>query len=72
MWTKFAMNRKADETAENGQISRSFSSARLTVRKDRDCYTFERFASRPREIRTTYYYHYKRNRFGLKEETKWS
>ena len=45
---------------------------RLTGAKGEDCYTFERFASSPDEIRTYYYYHYKRIILGLKEETKWS
>lgn len=64
--------RKAPGTAENGPISRSFSMPRLTGAKGEDCYTFERFASSPDEIRTYYYHHYKRIILGLKEETKWS
>lgn len=44
----------------------------LTSCAEEDCYTFEGFASIPDEIHTNYYYHYKRKRHGLKEETKWS
>ena len=72
MWMKIAIRIGTPGTAENGLFSRSFSVPRLTVRKGQDCYTFEGFASSPDEIRKTYYYYYKRNRFCLKEETKWS
>ena len=60
------------EPAENGPISLSFLPSGLTGPKGQHCYTFERFASSPDEFRTTYYYHYKRLRVGLKEETTWS
>jgi hypothetical protein len=72
MWTEIAIRRARRGTAENGLFSRSFSMLRLTGGKRRDCYTFEQFASSADDIRTTYYYHYKRKRFGLKEETRWS
>ena len=64
--------RNAPGPAENGAISLSFHPRRSTGRKGLDCYTFEHFAADPRVIRTHYYYHYKRNISGLKEETKWS
>jgi hypothetical protein len=60
------------ETAENGPFSLSFSSGRPTVRKGEDCYTFEGVASSPDEIHTDYYYYYKRDTLGLKEEATWS
>lgn len=72
VWTKIADLRKVHGPAENGPIFLSFLPFRLTGRKGEDCYTFERFASSPDEFRTTYYYHYKRLRVGLKEETTWS
>ncbi len=72
VWTKNTNLRIAAGPAENAPILRSFSGARPTVSKTQDCYTFERFASRPDVIHTTYYYHHKRKRFGFKEETKWS
>ncbi len=72
MWTKMTIGRPTLETAENGLFSRSFLVAELTGAKRQDCYTFEHFASSPDEIRNTYYYHYKRKRIGLKEETTWS
>lgn len=68
----FGRGRSRRETAENGSILLRFSAGRLTVRNEEDCYTFEHFASNPDVIRTNYYYHYKRMRFGLKEETTWS
>lgn len=55
-------------TVENGPILRSFPAVRLTVPNSEDCYTFEGLASTPDVIHTTYYYHYKRITFGLKEE----
>jgi hypothetical protein len=72
MWTEIADSRTARRTAENGPVSLSFLPFRLTGRKGEDCYTFERVASSPDEFRTNYYYHYKRTRVGLKEETTWS
>jgi hypothetical protein len=72
VWMKNAESRPAPEIAENGPILHSFPWAELTSRDDEDCYTFERFASSRRDIRTTYYYHYKKNILGLKEEAKWS
>ena len=72
MWMKSTSITTSLEIAENGPISRSFLSSRLTGRKSEDCYTFEHFAARARVIHTAYYYHYKRNRFSLKEETRWS
>jgi hypothetical protein len=72
LWMDFADIAARARTAENGPISLSFLPFRLTGRKGEDCYTFERFASSPDEFRTTYYYHYKRLRVGLKEETTWS
>lgn len=58
--------------AENGPILRNFLRRELTSRHDEDCYTFEGFAPSPDVIRSDYYYHYKRNRLVLKEETTWS
>lgn len=72
MWTEIAIGGPGLGTAENGLFSRNFSGSGLTGRKEQDCYTFEGFASRPDDFRTYYYYHYKRKRFGLKEETRWS
>ena len=68
----FSIDRQEVRPAENGPILRSFSAAGLTVSNVVDCYTFERFASSSDEIRTTYYYHYKRTTPYLKEETRWS
>lgn len=72
MWMDFAENRKDTRPAENGPILRCFYDHRLTGSKSEDCYTFEHFASDHDVIHSPYYYHYKRNRVGLKEETKWS
>jgi hypothetical protein len=72
VWTEIATRHTGLRTAENGLFSLSFSGSRLTGAKRQDCYTFEYFASSPDEIRNAYYYHYKRTRFVLKEETKWS
>ena len=72
MWMKFAQNRKGIRTAENGPILRCFYHLRLTGSKSEDCYTFEHFASDRDVIHSPYYYHYKRNRVRLKEESKWS
>jgi len=69
---KSTENRKTPETAENTGFLRSFLPVRLTGSKREDCYTFERVASTPGDIHTYYYYHYKRKRFVLKEETTWS
>jgi hypothetical protein len=60
------------KTAENHGKLRCFSADELTGRNDEDCYTFEHFAAGAVVIRSAYYYHYKRERFGLKEETTWS
>jgi hypothetical protein len=57
---------------ENGPILRSFLRRDTAGRKREDCYTFERFASSPGDIRNTYYYYYKEKILGLKEETTWS
>ena len=57
---------------ENGLILHNFLPFELTGQQSEDCYTFEGFAPNPVVIRTTYYYHYKRNISGLKEETTWS
>jgi hypothetical protein len=60
------------EAAENGPILLPFSARLRTGRKDHDCYTPQAFASTHDEFRTTYYYHYKKTRVGLKEESPWS
>jgi len=72
VWTNSPELRRVSEPAENGPILSTFSASRLTGSNDEDCYTFEHFASTSDVIRTTYYYHYKRIRNGLKEETTWS
>lgn len=72
VWMDWCDDARAPEPAENGPFSRSFSASRCTGSRGEDCYTFERFASRPDVIHTAYYYHHKRTRIGLKEETKWS
>ena len=72
MWTEKPSNRRSSETAENGQILHGFSHDGLTGRNAENCYTFEAFASVSDEIHTPYYYHYKKNRLGLKEESTWS
>ncbi|HYC88777.1 MAG TPA: hypothetical protein VEO54_06165 [Thermoanaerobaculia bacterium] len=64
--------RNAPRAAENGPISRSFHPLRSAGRKGEDCYTFEHFAPDAAVLRSNYYYHYKENRFVLKEETTWS
>jgi hypothetical protein len=64
--------RNAAGAAENGPISLSFHPLRSARRKGEDCYTFEYFAPAAAVLRSDYYYHYKRNRVVLKEETKWS
>jgi hypothetical protein len=68
----FPTGRTSRETAENGPISHRFLLVETTSYKVEDCYTFERFASNRHDFRTDYYYHYKRNILGLKEETTWS
>lgn len=72
MWMDFAISPDPARTAENGRFLHSFLYPETTGRNGEDCYTFEGFASSPVEIRSAYYYHYKRNTFGLKEEMKWS
>jgi len=72
MWTKNASRMKPRSTAEMTGKPRRFSASKPAASRKRDCYTFETFASYPDEIRTAYYYHYKRTRNGLKEETTWS
>ena len=69
---KIATGRATVETAENGRILRSLLVPETAGYKVEDCYTFERFASNRHDIRTTYYYHYKKYILGLKEETTWS
>ncbi len=64
--------RTIGRNAENGLILHNFLPFELTGQQREDCYTFEGFAPNPDVIRTTYYYHYKRNISGLKEETTWS
>lgn len=54
-------SRNAPDAAENAAISRSFHPLRSTGSKAKTCYTFEHFAATGRVIRTTYYYHYKKN-----------
>jgi hypothetical protein len=72
VWTKSTASRATIEPAEKRPILRSFLLSDPAGRHDEDCYTFERFASSPHDIRTTYYYHYKEKILGLKEETTWS
>jgi hypothetical protein len=72
VWMKNATDRQSLETAENSPILHSFLLCETTSYKSEVGYTFERFASNRHDIRTTYYYHYKRNILGLKEETTWS
>ena len=72
VWTDFALSRKPAPSAENACFSHSFLVPETAGRNGDHCYTFEGFASSPAEIRSAYYYHYKRNTFGLKEEMKWS
>lgn len=69
---KIATGPATVETAENGRILRSLLVPETTGYKVEDCYTFERFASNRQDIRTAYYYHYKKYILGLKEETTWS
>lgn len=64
--------RTSVRNAENGPILRNFLRREPTGWQGEDCYTFEGFAPTPDVIRSTYYYHYKRNISGLKEETTWS
>ena len=72
MWMKNASRDARLETADfTGKLG-GISTAKPTTFADPDCYTFETFASYSDEIHTAYYYHYKRTRAGLKEETKWS
>lgn len=68
VWMIFDASSPCVATVENGLILRSFPTLRLTVPNSEDCYTFEGLASTPDVIHTTYYYHYKRTTFGLKEE----
>src|SRR5688572_25378807 len=72
MWKKTARERRPLASAENARVSLSFHELRSTGRKGEDCYTFEHFARGAAVLRSTYYYHYKRSRFSLKEEAKWS
>lgn len=72
VWMIFDASSQSVGTVENGPILRSFPAVRLTVSNSEDCYTFEGLASTPDVIHTTYYYHYKRTIFGLKEEARWS
>jgi hypothetical protein len=72
VWTLLAENERLLRTAENTAISRSFPASGLTGCNEQHCYTFERFASCPDEIRTYYYYHYEKDLLVLKEETTWS
>jgi hypothetical protein len=72
VWTKNANGRTTRPAAENGPILRSFLLPETTGYKVEDCYTFERFASNRQDIRTTYYYHYKKYILGLKEKKPWS
>ena len=67
-----ATRRAETRTAENGPILHSFSCPETTGCQSQDCYTFERFASSPDVIRTTYYYHYEKYFLGLKEKNRWS
>lgn len=69
---KITTDRESLKTAENGLILHSFLVCETAGYKSEVGYTFERFASNRHDIRTTYYYHYKRNILGLKEETTWS
>ncbi|MFL6247474.1 MAG: hypothetical protein ACJ74H_15700 [Thermoanaerobaculia bacterium] len=69
---KIATGSAALRAAENGPISLSLLVPDPAGYKVEDCYTFERFASNRQDIRTTYYYHYKKHILGLKEETTWS
>jgi hypothetical protein len=72
MWIEVADSSPARIPAEIGSILRIFFREELTGRKRQDCYTFEHVASISSDIRNTYYYHHKRTRHGLKEETRWS
>jgi hypothetical protein len=72
MWSDFALLRRTPQPAEKRPFLLRFSASRLTGRDGEDCYTFEHFAPSPGVIRSNYYYHYKRRRFVLKEETTWS
>jgi hypothetical protein len=72
VWTEIALWRTSRRTAENGPILLSLLVPETTGYKVEDCYTFERFASNRQDIRTYYYYHYKKYSLGLKEETEWS
>jgi hypothetical protein len=72
MWMKNNKDRSTLEFAENRPFLRRFIRCEPAGQQSEDCYTFEGFAPNPDVIRTTYYYHYKRNISGLKEETTWS
>jgi hypothetical protein len=72
VWTKNANRWTTRRTAENDPISLSLLVPETAGSKVEDCYTFERFASNLPDIRTAYYYHYKKYILGLKEETTWS
>jgi hypothetical protein len=72
VWTKNTTDCKRERTAENGPFLRRLLATEPAGPKSHDCYTFERVASSPAVIRNNYYYHYKRNILGLKEETTWS
>jgi len=68
----FRAERRSPETAEKTGKPKRFSAERLTTSSERDCYTFEIFASDSDDIRNACYYHYKRTSVGLKEEATWS
>jgi hypothetical protein len=68
----FDATRRIGKTAERCGKRGCFSAEEPATFSDPDCYTLQTFASNSREIRSAYYYYYKRTRAGVKEETTWS
>jgi hypothetical protein len=72
MWTMMRLKPDARAAAEKCGVFHSVPHMELTAGDRQYCYTFQRLASSTSVIRNAYYHHNKQQRYGLKEEARWS
>jgi hypothetical protein len=72
MWTFFNEKTAARESAESAGNLLAFPLRDSQLARSLTAILSRRLRENQREIRTTYYYLYKRTRAGLKEESQWS
>jgi len=58
LWRNWTLPGRSSDAAENASKFLRFSAAKLAVRHEVNCYTFETLASLSRKLLVVYYYHH--------------